>query len=518
MSVALSSQCVSYGRVSLDEQKIGKGVASQHNENDDYGLEIGHPVTRRYEDIGISAFGLKRERPGYQELLRDIAAGRIGIVIVWHADRLTRDVGEGREFIKLCLAHGVRLFSMQRGGEYNFRRAAGRADFLRDIVKAEEESGHKGERVSLSHKRRALAGEWGGGVRPYGWGVDTGRVRSRCVNPKADIADRVYEDRPVLDMTQHRPNERDEIRRWKDDLLAGVSMNQILRDINTRELPTVSTMEGRTVKRGGKNILGQKWSRQTVVGILTNPRVAGHAVWQGEIVRWGAFKPIITEEERQALVTLFRDPSRRTASGNTPKWLGSLIYRCGQCDGGLMRQRLKRQSDGTPLYLCSQCNKGRQSAVLLDAYVEKVIIERLSRPDVIDLIAPSTPAADLDALRDERAALHQRKRGLSLMYADGEIDDEQLASGTTKIRQRLSEIDATLSEAVGESPLAPFALARQSAAETWAGMTLGRRREIVRILVDVRVMQAPARNPGRKLKDAPPEKLDTATIIIKPKQ
>jgi hypothetical protein len=36
----------------------------------------------------------------------------------------------------------------------------------------------------------------------------------------------------------------------------------------------------------------------------------------------------------QALITLFSDPARKTSPGNTPKWLGSLIYRCGDCNDG----------------------------------------------------------------------------------------------------------------------------------------------------------------------------------------
>ncbi|MEU9654823.1 recombinase family protein [Streptomyces chartreusis] len=537
-SVALAQLCVSYGRVSLDEQKTGKGVSSQHNENEDFALEdVGRPVERHYSDIGISAFAQKRERPGFQDLLRDIEAGLIVIVIVWHADRLTRDTAEADEFIRLCVAKGVTLWSQQRGGPYNFKRAAGRADFKRDIVKAEEESAHKGERVSLSHKRRALNGEWGGGVRAYGWGVDTGRVRSKCVNPRADIEERVYEDVPVLDMRKHRPNERDEIRSWKKDLLSGVPMNQVLRSLNERKVPTVSETDGREVKRKGKNVLTQRWSRETVAGILTSPRVAGHAVWQGEIVKWNAFEGIITEDERQALITLFEDPSRKTTTGNTPKWLGSLIYLCGQClpDGVTaaqiddikeherphVRQRCKHPGTSMPLYLCNTCDKGRQPAPLLDEYIGALTVERLSRPDVIDLIrseGDGKPSAEeLEALRDERAALLERKAALSRLFAQGQQSEAQLVSGTAEADKRLSEIAFKLTEAVGESPLAEFISAHETAQQVWDRLTLGRRREVVRLLMYVVVRQAPRRKPGKRGKGSPPEELDLSTITVIPR-
>ncbi|MFI1562595.1 recombinase family protein [Streptomyces sp. NPDC020490] len=515
-SVALAQLNASYGRVSLDELKLGQGVASQHNENDDFGEEIGHPVSARYEDVGISAFDQRKERPGFQALLRDIRLGLIAIIIVWHADRLTRDVGEGREFIRLARTYGVKLFSQQRGGEYNFERAAGRADFLRDIVKAEEESGHKSERVALSHKRRARNGEWGGGVRPFGWGVDTGRVRSYCVNPKADIADRVYEDRPVLDMSQHNAEEAAEICHWKDELFAGVKVSVLIADINRRGVKTVSEKDGRKMLRNGRNILTYKWSRETVVGILTSPRVSGHAVWRGEIVARNVYEPIITEEERQALIELFSDPKRRTSPGNQPKWLGSLIFECGQCEGGVMRQRLKRPSDKMPLYLCNQCGKGRQSALLLDAYIEATVIERLSRPDVAVLMAPRQDA-DFGALCEERTQLQGRKDGLAVAFAKGAIDMTQLEAGTAEITKRLGEIQRTLIDAVGESPLTPFALDPANAESIWAGLSLGRKREIIRTLMTVKVMQAPTRRRGRRPAGAPSEELDVSTIVITPK-
>ncbi|MBM9504543.1 recombinase family protein [Streptomyces sp. KK5PA1] len=502
--------------MSLDEQKLGHGVNSQHLENEEFGEGIGEPVQVRYEDIGISAYSGK-ERPGYESLLRDIAAGLIRIVIVWHADRLTRDVGEAREFIRLCRTHGVRLFSHQRGGEYNFERSAGRGDFQRDIVAAEEESGHKGERVALSHKRRARNGEWGGGVRPYGWGVDTGRVRSKCINPKADVADRIYEDVPVLDMTKYRPDEAKEIRKWKEELLSGVPMNQLLRDLAKRKVRTVTESGER--KRTGKYAETSKWGAVTIRGILTSPRVAGHAEYRGEIVKWHAFPGIITEEERQALITLFSTPGRKTTTGNVTKWLGSLIFECGQCGGGTMRQRLKSPS-GTPLYLCNTCNRGRQPAPQLDLYIERVAVERLSRPDIVDLIITS-PSVDVEALRDEAATLRQKKNELTLAYVDPDknIDMAQLEAGTALINKRLNEIANELSAAVSESPLAPFALNYQNAAGLWQGMSLGRKREILRTLLRVELMQAPPRKRGPRPKNyvPEPEELDLSTIIITPR-
>jgi site-specific DNA recombinase len=53
-----------------------------------------------YEDNDPSAFSGKR-RPGYEQLLADAKAGRINIIVAWHADRLTRQPTENEALIEL---------------------------------------------------------------------------------------------------------------------------------------------------------------------------------------------------------------------------------------------------------------------------------------------------------------------------------------------------------------------------------------------------------------------------------
>jgi DNA invertase Pin-like site-specific DNA recombinase len=497
-----------YDRVSLDEQKTGRGVASQHEENAEFAEELGHPLTVRYSDSGFSAYsGI--ERPDYKRLLRDIAANLIAIVVVWHADRLTRDTAEGLAFIDLCRKHKVRLFSVQRGSEYNFNRAKGRADFLRDIVAAQEESAHKAERVSLARKRQARNGEFGGGMRRYGWGIETGRYRSVCINPKADIADRVYEDRPILDMSKHRPEEAEEIRHWAKELLSGVSMAQLLRDLAAREVPTQAQTDRRLVKLTGK-VGESKWNSRTVKSILTSPRVAGHSEYRGEIVKRDAYPPIITEEQRQALITLFAEPSRKKSPGNTPKWLGSLIYECSICDDGSTLS-VRANHKGEPVYRCRSCSRGRQIAAAVDKHVESAVIARLSRPDVADLI-PATPEIDFKALREEAKELERRKDEAGVSYALGRISLAVLETATAQIEQKLEEIRAQLATAARTSPLAPF-VGTDDAESVWASLSLGRRREVLRTLARV-VVRPKKHSRGRPRKDAAPYMLDTDAVVI----
>jgi DNA invertase Pin-like site-specific DNA recombinase len=57
------------------------------------------------------------ERPDYERLLVDIAAGRIGVLIFWPADRFLRSTDEADSFIRLARAHQVRVYSSTKGAQ-----------------------------------------------------------------------------------------------------------------------------------------------------------------------------------------------------------------------------------------------------------------------------------------------------------------------------------------------------------------------------------------------------------------
>jgi hypothetical protein len=315
--------------------------------------------------------------------------------------------------------------------------------------------------------------------------VDSGRVRSVCVNPKAPAMQRVYEDRPVLDMTRHNPGEAEEIRHWAAELLSGVSLAHLLRELAARGVATVAMTDGRSLRKNGKPVTHRGWNSRTLKQILTHPRTSGHGVYRGEIVKRHAYEPILDDDIRLALISLFSDPSRKTSPGNTPKWLGSLIYQCGVCaDGTTMSVR--NDPRGQPTYRCRAKGHCCWPARPADRYVENVIVARLSRPDVVDLI-PRDHEVDVTALRDELLGLDGRKRDAAQRYALGRIDGAQLDTITATADQRIGEIRAELSSATAESPLSEFA-ASQDAQRTWEDLSLGRKREIVRQLFTVRLL------------------------------
>ena len=497
---------VDYCRISLDKGGQEIGVSAQHRENVEFATEQDRTLSETYADNDISAFDESKERPGLARMLADVEAGRIRSITAYEAKRIFRRIVPAQTFIDLCRAHSVRVFSTSKGTEYNFKRATGRNEFLRDVLAGQEESDVRGDRVSVARKTQALNGDWGGGVRAYGWGRLTHGPIFRDDKRRGKVIKEPHsldgDGRPMwLDMKQHNEAEAAEIREWASALLSGVSMDFVLSDLAARGVLTVSATDGRTLKRGGKTVKHGGWNSKTVRQILTNARVAGHAVYKDEIVARNVFEPIISEDQRQALITLFGDPTRKTSPGNVVKWFGSLIYECSICcDGSTMSvrytpkvvsKRTGKIRGGVPVYTCRSKGHCQRPAHDVDDYVTQAVIALLARDDIMALM-PARTTVDIAALREELRTLDAQETETAIKGARGKITAAMMEIFSAEIEKRRGEIYAEIGAAAGESPLAPFAGVDsvEAAAEIWEGLHLGRRREILRLVFRVEILPA----------------------------
>src|SRR5437763_7495110 len=67
-------------------------------------------IPGRYHDGALS--GASLERPALQQLLADVRAGTIDIVLVYKVDRLTRSLADFAKLVELFDAHGVSFVSV----------------------------------------------------------------------------------------------------------------------------------------------------------------------------------------------------------------------------------------------------------------------------------------------------------------------------------------------------------------------------------------------------------------------
>jgi hypothetical protein len=121
--------------------------------------------------------------------------------------------------------------------------------------------------------------------------------------------------------------------------------------------------------------------------------------------------------------------------------------------------------------------------------VSAVVVERLSQPDVADLLRPpARQGTDTAGLRAEARKLRDRKAALARMFAAGDLDESGLSAGTRVVRDRLAAIDTQLAASDAPDPLAEFRDA--PAATVWESLPLARKRAVVRLLMDVAILPA----------------------------
>src|SRR6201982_3631231 len=79
-------------------------------------------IPGRYDDGAFS--GASLERPALQQLLAEVRAGQIDIVLVYKVDRLTRSLADFATLIELFDAHGVSFVSVTQS--FNTSSSMGR--------------------------------------------------------------------------------------------------------------------------------------------------------------------------------------------------------------------------------------------------------------------------------------------------------------------------------------------------------------------------------------------------------
>jgi site-specific DNA recombinase len=96
-------------------------------------------IPGRYDDGAFS--GASLDRPALQQLLADVRAGKIDIVLVYKVDRLTRSLADFAKLIELFDVHGVSFVSVTQS--FNTSSSMGRltlnvllsfAQFERELI------------------------------------------------------------------------------------------------------------------------------------------------------------------------------------------------------------------------------------------------------------------------------------------------------------------------------------------------------------------------------------------------
>lgn len=236
-------------------------------------------------------------------------------------------------------------------------------------------------------------------------------------------------------------------------LLAGDTLRGIADEWNRRGL-TTGQAPWKHEHRGERS----PWRADSVRRVLTNPRYCGIRAHRG--VEYGPAKwpSIVPEETYRAALVVLRDPARRTGgAGRDGVQLLTGLALCG-ADGCRQTVHGGGASHKKPIYRCrtSATPAGElphvpgphvnRLAEPVDDLVERLVIDRLSRPDAHELLVDHD-RADVPALRDEANAFRGRLDALAMEFADGELTASQLRVATDRLRAELAEIEAQIADA-----------------------------------------------------------------------
>jgi DNA invertase Pin-like site-specific DNA recombinase len=446
-------QVAIYTRISRDRAGASLGVERQAADCRALADRLGWAVVDTYSDNDVSAYS-GRKRTGYEAMCAAIEAGRIQGVVAWHTDRLHRRPVELESFIDLCERKGVEVRTVH-AGTIDLSTASGKMVARMLGAAARHEVEHSIERQKRAKQQAAVDGKYRGGRRPFG-----------------------YEPNGMTERT----NEADAIRSAANDVLAGKSLSQIAREWNAAGLRT--------------SFGARAFTSMEVAKILKRPRNAGIALHGVKRLNVGQWDAILDGDTFAALEAMLTDPRRRTSRNFDRKYQGSGVYLCGRCGKHVIATSHNHtRSDGwRRAYACSGSKHLTRDVAHVDAYIDSVVIERLSRPDA-PLALHQESTVDVDAVRGQRDGVRARLDELTSLFAAGSIDGDQLAKGSADLRARLESLDAQIASARSVSALADFVLAGDDLAATWTASTPTVRGKVIDALMIVTLLPA---TRGRK--------------------
>lgn len=341
-----------YLRVSLDSTGEGLAVDRQREACLSIVASRGWIKAGEYVDNSISATDAKKNRPGYNRLVLDLEAGSFDAVVCYDLDRLTRQPRQLEDWIDAADKNGLALVTAN--GEADLTTDAGRLFARIKLAVARSEVERKSVRQRDAARQRSEIGRPPLGVRLTGY------------TPKGDLV----------------PGEAAVVERIFAMFAEGATLRGIARELGN---------EGVSTRRG------RPWHPSSIRTILTNPRYAGRAVYQGrETGKKGAWTPLVDDDVFDTVQAMLKDTERRTQQGTERKHLGSGLYLCAECDHPLSAWSGSR-------YRCRNGAHVNRAQGPVDKWVELhlvggnvkemdpsqqgVVVGRLGRPDLAGLLA-----------------------------------------------------------------------------------------------------------------------------------
>jgi site-specific DNA recombinase len=248
-------RCAIYTRVSTESglDQDFNSLDAQYDAAQAYIRSQAHAgwtlVRTRYDDGGFS--GGSTDRPALQQLLDDIRAHRINVIVVYKVDRLTRSLADFAKLVELFDAHGVSFVSVTQ--QFNTTTSMGRLTLNVLLSFAQFEREVTSERIRDKIGASKRKGLWVGGVVPLGYQT---------------------KDRKITIVPDEAKTVRHIFRRYLD---LG-SLNLLLTDLRQTGIKT----KLRPLSNG-RTIGGIPFTRGSLAAFLRNRFYVGEVRYKGEV-------------------------------------------------------------------------------------------------------------------------------------------------------------------------------------------------------------------------------------------
>ncbi len=252
-------------------------------------------LPERYDDGGFSAKDL--ERPAARRLLQDIKEGKIDIVVVYKIDRLSRNMADFVDLMKLFEKHNVTFVSVTQ--HFNTETAMGKLilNILQSFAQFEREM--TAERIRDKVAASKKKGMWMGGPPPLGYDV---------VNQKLEI----------------NKAEADTVSFIFSRFLETGSTTALMRELDAKGLRSKSWVSVRKQKKHG----GTPIAKVQIYKILRNPLYIGKVRHKEQLYE-GQHKAIVdhkTWDKIQRMIDNRASKTIRIARTDAPALLRGLLF------------------------------------------------------------------------------------------------------------------------------------------------------------------------------------------------
>ena len=338
-----------YPRLSHEDELQGESnsISNQKRILETYAKQNGFSNLRWYTDDGYS--GANFQRPGFQAMLADIEAGKVGTVIVKDMSRLGRNYLQVGMYTDMIFPQrGVRFIAINDGVD----SAQGDNDFapLRNIFN-EWMVRDTSKKIKAVFRSKGMSGKPITSQPVYGYlkGED-GRF----------IVDE--EAAPV-------------VKQIFSLCLAGNGPTKIARILTEQQIPTPGTLEYRRTGSTRRYYpdYPYKWATNTIVHILERKEYLGHTVnFKTEKVSYKVKSSVENPEEKQVIFENTHEPiidlatwervqelrkQRKRPNRYDEVGLFSGLLFCADCGSVLYQQRYENKTRKQDCYICGNYKK-----------------------------------------------------------------------------------------------------------------------------------------------------------------